>query len=164
MQPRTERTLLIVEDSPEDLEATLRALRSGGFGHAVEHCADGDEALDYLHRRGRFGAPGVAPRPDLVLLDLNLPGTSGRDVLAEVKATESLRAIPIVVFTTSAARRDIDACYRAGANAYVQKPVGVDALVATLHCLEKFWFGVVQRPTTEREELPCARHEPRFAS
>ncbi len=152
MPPREDRSLLIVEDSPEDLEATLRALRRSGFSHAVAHCADGDEALDYLHRRGRFGAPGAARRPDVVLLDLNLPGTSGREVLAEAKSSESLRSIPIVVFTTSAAGRDIDACYRAGANGYVQKPVGVDALISTLRSFDEFWFGVARLPTHEREE------------
>ncbi|MCC6641903.1 MAG: response regulator [Deltaproteobacteria bacterium] len=151
MRTHGDRTLLIVEDSPEDLEATLRALRRSGFSHAVAHCADGEEALDYLHRRGRFAAAGAAPRPDLVLLDLNLPGTSGREVLAEVKSTERLRSIPIVVFTTSAADRDVDACYRTGANGYVQKPVGVDALVSALQCFDEFWFGVARLPTPERE-------------
>lgn len=153
MSGRTGGTLLIVEDSPEDLETTLRALRKTGFERPVAHCADGDEALDYLHRRGRFGAPGAAPRPALVLLDLNLPGTGGREVLAEVKSTERLRSIPIVVFTTSGAARDVDACYRAGANGYVQKPAGVDELVTALGRLEDFWFGVARLPTPEREGL-----------
>lgn len=151
MDGRWNRTLLIVEDSPEDLEATLRALRKTGCEHPIVHCADGDEALDYLYRRGRFGARGTAPRPALVLLDLNLPGTDGREVLTEIKSNEPLRSIPIVIFTTSGDSRDVDACYRAGANGYVQKPVGVDGLVTALQHLEDFWFGVARLPTPERE-------------
>ena len=153
MDGRWDRTLLIVEDSPEDLEATLRALRKTGCEHPIVHCADGDEALDYLYRRGRFGARGTAPRPALVLLDLNLPGTDGREVLTEIKSNEPLRSIPIVIFTTSGDSRDVDACYRAGANGYVQKPVGVDGLVTALQHLENFWFGVARLPTPEREGL-----------
>lgn len=151
MQLDAEHTLLIVEDSPEDLEATLRALARTGRERAVRHCADGDEALDYLLRRGRFAAPGAAPRPSLVLLDLNLPGTDGREILAELKEHESLRTIPVVVLTTSGDPQDVDACYRAGASGYVQKPVLHDDLVAALRRLEDFWFGTVELPTPERE-------------
>jgi len=145
------RTLLIVEDSPEDLEATLRALRKTGREHPIVHCADGDEALDYLHGRGRYASEDAGPRPALVLLDLNLPGTDGREVLAEIKSSERLRALPVVVFTTSGDARDVDACYRAGANAYVQKPVRVDDLVTALQRLEEFWFGGALLPTSERK-------------
>lgn len=151
MDRRWDRTLLIVEDSPEDLEATLRALRKTGSEHPIAHCGDGDEALDYLHRRGRYAATGLAPRPALVLLDLNLPGTDGREVLGEIKSSETLRSIPVVVFTTSGDARDVDACYRAGANGYVQKPVRVDELVTALQRIEDFWFGVARLPTLERE-------------
>jgi CheY-like chemotaxis protein len=151
MDGRWDRTLLIVEDSPEDLEATLRALRKTGREHPIVHCADGDEALDYLHGRGRHANEVVAPRPALVLLDLNLPGTDGRDVLAEIKSHPNLRALPVVVFTTSGDARDVDACYRAGANAYVQKPVRVDELVTTLQRALDFWFGAALLPTPERE-------------
>jgi CheY-like chemotaxis protein len=153
MDRRRKRTLLVVDDSPEDLEATLRALRKAGSQCRVEHCADGEEALDYLHRRGCYAAPQAAPRPALVLLDLNLPGTDGREVLAEVKAAERLRAIPIVVFTTSGSERDVEACYRAGANGYVQKPVRVDDLVTVLSKLEEFWFGAARLPNPEKEGL-----------
>jgi CheY-like chemotaxis protein len=152
MAGRWDKTMLIVEDTPEDLEATLRALRKTSCEHPIVHCADGDEALDYLYRRGRYAAPALAPRPALVLLDLNLPGTDGREVLAEIKANDPLRSIPVVVFTTSGDLRDVDACYRAGANGYLQKPVRVDDLVTALQRLEDFWFGVARLPTPEREE------------
>jgi CheY-like chemotaxis protein len=151
MDERWDRTLLIVEDSPEDLEATLRAWRKTGFEHPIAHCADGEDALDYLHRRGRYAAVGAAPRPALVLLDLNLPGTEGREVLAEIKSNEGLRSIPVVVFTTSGDVRDVDACYRAGANGYVQKPVRIDELVTALQRLEDFWFSAARLPTPEKE-------------
>jgi CheY-like chemotaxis protein len=134
-----DKVLLIVEDSPEDLEATMRALRTAGRDPLIAHCADGDEALDYLHRRGRFLDPAAAPRPSLVLLDLNLPGTDGREVLCEIRSTPALRTIPVVVFTTSADPHDIEACERLGASAYVQKPIRADELTATLRrLLERF--------------------------
>lgn len=151
MSPEAEPVLLIVEDSPEDLEATVRALARTGRERSVRHCADGDEALDYLLRRGRFSGAGAAPRPSLVLLDLNLPGTDGREVLGELKSHEVLRSIPVVVLTTSGDPQDVDACYRAGASGYVQKPVLHDDLVEALRRLEDFWFGTVKLPTAERE-------------
>ena len=91
------------------------------------HCASGDDALDFLYHRGRY-TPATAPRPGIILLDLNLPGTDGREVLAEIKAEHGLADIPVVVLTTSADQRDVEACYQAGANSYVQKPVDLDAL------------------------------------
>lgn len=146
-----EHVLLIVEDSPEDLEATLRALARTGRDRTVRHCADGDEALDYLLRRGAFAGEARAPRPSLVLLDLNLPGTDGRELLGEIKAHAALRAIPVVVLTTSGDPQDVDACYAAGASGYVQKPVLHEDLVEALRRLEDFWFGTALLPTPERE-------------
>lgn len=151
MNQDVEHTLLLVEDSPEDLEATLRALARTGRERAVRHCADGDEALDYLLRRGRFAGRGAAPRPSLVLLDLNLPGIDGRELLGELKSHPELRAIPVVVLTTSDDPQDVDACYLAGASGYVQKPVLHEDLVGALRRLEDFWFGTVELPTPERE-------------
>ncbi|CAG1008654.1 Response regulator rcp1 [Myxococcaceae bacterium] len=149
MARAVEPTLLIVEDSPEDLEATLRALARSGRDRRIAHCADGDEALDYLRRRGRYSKPDAAPRPALVLLDLNLPGTDGREVLTEIKADESLRTIPVVVLTTSADRGDVEACYRAGASGYVQKPVAHEDLVVRMRRTEEFWLDTVEPPTPE---------------
>ena len=109
-------------------------------------CATGDEALDFLHRRGRFADPAESPRPAIILLDLNLPGTDGRDVLHEIKRVDELARIPVVVLTTSADHRDVSACYAAGANSYVQKPVDLDAFMDAMRRLLEYWFDVVILP------------------
>ena len=138
--------ILLVEDSPEDFEATVRAFRKSGLKNTLVRCEDGDQALDYLHRRGTYADPANSPRPGVILLDLNLPGTDGRQVLSEVKSSESLRDIPVVVLTTSADERDITACYRAGANSYIQKPVDIDGFMKAIERLNGYWFEVVILP------------------
>jgi CheY-like chemotaxis protein len=107
-------TILVVDDSPEDYETTVRAFRRAGLRYPMHHCSTGDEALDFLYRRGAFARLVRAPRPVMILLDLNLPGTDGRAVLHEIKRTPELARIPVVVLTTSTDRRDVDACYQAG--------------------------------------------------
>ena len=138
--------ILLVEDSEEDVEATVRALRKAGLANPIHHCADGDEALDYLKRRGRYADPAKAPRPGVVLLDLNLPGTDGRQVLAEAKADGQLKRIPVIILTTSSDERDIQRCYDAGANSYVKKPVDFDGFLQAIRRLSDYWFEVVILP------------------
>jgi CheY-like chemotaxis protein len=138
--------ILLVEDSPEDFEATLRAFQKSGLKNTLLRCEDGDEALDYLNRRGKYADPASSPRPGVILLDLNLPGTDGREVLNEIKKNERLRDIPVVVLTTSADERDITACYRAGANSYIQKPVDIDGFMKAIERLNGYWFEVVILP------------------
>jgi CheY-like chemotaxis protein len=138
--------ILLVEDSPEDYEATLRAFRRSGLKNPVIRCEDGEEALDYLHRRGAWADPDKSPRPGVVLLDLNLPGTDGRQVLVEIKQAERLKDIPVVVLTTSSDERDIKVCYQAGANSYIQKPVDIDGFVKAIERLNGYWFEVVILP------------------
>jgi two-component system, response regulator len=145
MSERHGSPILLVEDSPEDFETTRRAFRRAGLRNPMLHCATGDDALDFLHRRGRYTA-ATAPRPGIILLDLNLPGTDGRAVLAEIKAAAGLSDIPVVVLTTSADDRDVEACYQAGANSYVQKPVNLDAFMAAIQRLHDYWFDVVILP------------------
>jgi CheY-like chemotaxis protein len=145
----THSPILLVEDSPEDCEATMRAIRKSKVENPVVHCASGDLALDYLYRRGAYTDPKISTRPSLILLDLNLPGTDGRQVLEEIKKDRALRTIPVIVFTTSSDRRDIEACYRAGANSYIQKPVDLSGLVTAIQRIKDFWFEVVSVPTTE---------------
>lgn len=142
-------TVLLVEDSPEDCEATIRALRRAGLANPIAHCADGDDALDFLHRRGRYSAPATVATPSVILLDLNLPGTDGREVLAEIKHHEKLRTIPVLVLTTSTDERDIQSCYQSGANSYLRKPVDLDGFIEAIRRLKDYWFEVVVLPRTE---------------
>jgi CheY-like chemotaxis protein len=143
------QTILLVEDSPEDFEATVRALRRAGLANPIARCEDGDEALDYLHQRGRFADPASSPRPGIILLDLNLPGTDGREVLADIKGDAGLRSIPVVILTTSVDERDVERCYSAGANSYIKKPVDLDGFMRAIQRLKEFWFEVVIVPRAE---------------
>ena len=146
MSTRTEQSILLVEDSPEDYEVTVRAFRKANLVNPVFRCQDGEEALDYLYQRGRYTDPEQAPRPGLILLDLNLPGTDGREVLAQVKSDAQLRTIPVIVLTTSADERDIEGCYRAGANSYIQKPVSLEAFLRSVQLLKSYWLEVAILP------------------
>jgi len=138
--------ILLVEDSPEDFETAERAFRRSGLKNPIIRCADGDEALELLFRRGRFAD---APRPGVVLLDLNLPGTDGREVLAEIKADPQLKHIPVIVLTTSSDDRDVQACYQAGASSYIQKPVDLDGFMRAIERLNDYWFEVVILPKAQ---------------
>lgn len=146
---RSDHTILLVEDSPEDTEAVLRAFRKSGLINPIRHCADGDEALDYLHRRGPYAEPDAAPRPSVVLLDLNMPGTDGREVLAEIKQDEALKQIPVVVLTTSSDERDIEKCYEMGANSYIKKPVDLDGFMRAIQLLRDYWLQIVILPKAD---------------
>jgi CheY-like chemotaxis protein len=141
--------LLLVEDSPEDREATLRAFRKCGFQHPIHACTGGDDALDYLNHRGKYAAPNAPPRPSLVLLDLNMPGTDGRQVLADIKQNPRLKTIPVIVLTTSTNGKDIASSFMAGASSYVIKPVDVDAFVKTIGMLKSWWFEESILPAAE---------------
>lgn len=135
--------ILLVEDSPEDFETTQRAFRRSGLKNPILRCADGDDALDFLFHRGSHAD---APRPGVILLDLNLPGTDGREVLSEIKANDDLKQIPVIVLTTSADERDVQACYLAGASSYIQKPVDVEGFMKAIERLNDYWFEVVILP------------------
>ena len=146
MTDRMVQPILVVEDSPEDFETTSRAFRRAGLRNPMLRCATGDEALDFLHRRGAYQDPERSPRPGIILLDLNLPGTDGREVLHELKQPGPLANIPVIVLTTSSDKRDIDACYRAGANSYIQKPVDLEGFMRAIQRLHDYWFEVVILP------------------
>jgi CheY-like chemotaxis protein len=117
-----ESGILIVEDSPEDFEAITRSFKKLGITNPIYHCTSGEEALNFLYKRKEFSNPDNKLRPSVILLDLNLPGTDGRDVLKEVKNDPNLKSIPIVVLTTSNSEKDISECYQQGADNYVVKP------------------------------------------
>jgi two-component system, response regulator len=138
--------ILIVEDNDNDYHATLRAFKKAGLANPIQRCIDGDQALDYLYKRGEFSPPSEAPRPSLILLDLNLPGTDGREVLRVIKADQSLRLIPVVVLTISEATEDINDCYAAGANTYIMKPVDFEKFIHAIARLEEYWFEVAILP------------------
>jgi len=135
--------ILLVDDNPADVRLTQEALYEGGLQNRLSVARDGDEAMAFLRREDGFAN---APRPDIVLLDLNLPGKDGREVLAEVKGDDLLRRIPVVVLTTSKAEEDILRSYDLHANCYITKPVHLDNFVGVLRQLEGFWTDVVRLP------------------
>lgn len=135
--------ILLVEDSLADIELTLEALEEAKFLNEVQTVRDGADALDYLHQRGEYAN---AVRPDLIILDLNLPKRSGHEVLADIKDDPDLRRIPVAVLTTSAAEADVVDSYDLGANCYLTKPVDVGQFLKVVRSIEDFWFGVVRLP------------------
>ncbi len=149
-QAEAERNILLVEDSDVDYETVIRAFKKGKLGNPVIRCEDGDDALDYLYRRNRFADPAESPRPSLVLLDLNLPGTDGREVLEEMKTDPALRDIPVIVMTTSSDERDVERCYKYGANSYVAKPVSFERYIEAIKRLHTYWFKTVMLPENEK--------------
>lgn len=141
-----DQPILLVEDSPEDYIATLRALKSGGLVQPLVRVENGDDALDYLYQRGEYHIADAAPRPAVILLDLNMPGTDGFEVLAEVKSSESLRHIPVIVLTTSGDEEDVMRCYESGANTYIRKPVDLKKFVNAMQTVHAFWMEVAILP------------------
>ena len=140
------RTILVVEDNPEDYEATFRAFRKAKLANPIEHCEDGDEALEYLYLRSEDTGSISEKLPGLILLDLNLPGTDGREVLAKIKTHERLKKIPVIVLTTSNDSRDIEKCYEWGANSYVHKPVDMSGFMTAIQRIKDYWFEIVLLP------------------
>ncbi|WP_068817595.1 response regulator [Phormidesmis priestleyi] len=146
--------LLVIEDSNEDFEAFQRYVRRSPLTIPIYHCVDGDDALAFLDRTGRYSDPQSAPRPGLILLDLNLPGTDGREVLRKIKQDEILKVIPVVVFTTSNNPKDIEACYRQGVNSYIVKPMDFNRLKHSIQILIDYWFDTTILPTSVIDQRP----------
>ncbi len=135
--------ILLVEDSPSDIELTVEALRDGKIANNLNVVHDGVQAVDFIRRRNNYSQ---SPRPDLILLDLNLPRKDGREVLAELKGDPDLRKIPVVVLTTSRADKDILCAYNLNANCYITKPVDFKQFLDVVHSIEHFWLSVVTLP------------------
>lgn len=135
--------ILLVEDNPDDANLTVDALKDGKLRNNVTVVEDGVEAMSYLRRNGRNTS---AVRPDLVLLDLNLPRKNGREVLAEIKQDPDLKRIPVVIMTTSKSEQDVFEAYNLHANCYVTKPVDLDQFMGVVKRIEDFWFTVVKLP------------------
>lgn len=140
--------ILLVEDSAADVRLTREALKEARVYNTLHVVGDGVLAMDFLRQRGAYQG---APRPDLVLLDLNLPRKDGREVLAEVKGDDELKRIPVVVLTTSQAEEDILRSYDLHANAYVAKPVQLEQFLKVIRALEQFWLAVVTLPPSPGE-------------
>lgn len=135
--------VLLVEDNPADADLACDALETSGISVVVSVATDGMDALEFLHRHGRHAQ---ATRPDLILLDLNLPRKSGRELLAEIKRDKDLRRIPVVVLSSSEAEKDVLQSYELGANCYVTKPVDLKVFQSMVEGIESFWFKIVKLP------------------
>jgi two-component system, response regulator len=140
------QSILLVEDNQDDYEATSRAFKKANLSNPIVWCKSGREALDYLKREGAYKETSIRSRPGLVLLDLNMPGMDGRKTLEAIKQDETLKRIPVIILTTSADERDIEACYQTGANTYVQKPVSFDGLIEAIRRLKAYWFEIALLP------------------
>lgn len=138
--------ILLVEDSPVSARLTMGALRHGSVKHRMTWLTDGQEALDFVHQAGRFAK---APRPDLILLDLGLPGRDGREVLAELKADEEYQRIPVVVLTASTAEEDVESAEKLSIEGYMTKPVDMEQFLNLIRELKNFWHSEVILPTAE---------------
>lgn len=141
-------TLLIVEDSDEYFEVLSRIITDASdLELLIDRCIDGDDVIDYLNRDGIYANEIDRLHPDLVILDLNLPGTDGREVLAVIKTNPHLKTIPVVILTTSSNPKDIQTCYQSGVNSYLLKPMKIDQLRSLVRILIDYWFKVAVLPT-----------------
>src|ERR1700737_3005639 len=136
--------VLLVEDSPGDVRLTREAFKDAKVLINLHVASDGAEAMDFLRREAAYAN---VPRPDLILLDLNLPKKDGREVLEEIKASPTLMTIPVVILTTSASEADILRSYRLHANCYITKPVGLDGFLEVVKSIDNFWLTVVKLPS-----------------
>ena len=141
-------TILVADDDEEDRALAQEALTRARLANDLRFVADGEELMDYLHRRGAYAAPGAAPRPGLVLLDIKMPKKDGFACLREIRADASLRQLPVVVLTTSSAEEDIYRSYDLGVNSFVSKPVTLQGLVDAMVALGRYWFEIVELPRT----------------
>jgi chemotaxis family two-component system response regulator Rcp1 len=135
--------ILLVEDNPGDVRLTMEALKQDKMRNNLHVVTDGVEAMAWLYRQDKYAD---APRPDIILLDLNLPKKDGREVLAEIKTDKDLKRIPVVILTTSAAEEDIMRAYEFSANCYITKPVDLEQFIKVVKAIEEFWLTVVKLP------------------
>ena len=149
MLPETRQLIdiLLVEDSPSDAALALEAFAHAKVTNRMHHVSDGVEAMDFLRRQGAYAE---APRPDIILLDLNMPRKDGREVLAEIKADEDLKVIPVLVMTSSQAECDVLKSYSLHCNGYIVKPMDFDQFIEAVLSIDRFWFAVVKLPPRPR--------------
>lgn len=146
MNSSAPRVILLADDDAEDCLLLGEALREIGRDVDLRTVRDGEELLDYLHRRGRYAPPADAPTPDVILMDLKMPRLDGREAIRALKGHPRWRRTPIVALTTSTAQDDIAACYDLGVNSYIPKPVTYRALVEIVKVMSRYWFDVVELP------------------
>ncbi len=140
--------ILLADDDPDDRILTIRAFKQNRLANNVFQVEDGEQLMQYLRREGEYTDPVTSPRPGLILLDLNMPRMDGREALQLIKQDAALRAIPIVVLTTSEAEQDILRSYDLGVNAFVTKPVTFEGLASAIKVITEFWFELVRLPVT----------------
>lgn len=150
MKEKTTQPLLIIEDSDEDFAALTRMISKAQITNAVYRCEDGEDALDFLYRQGEYQDRSLSPRPALIVLDLNLPGTDGREVLSQLKQDPDLKAIPVVIFSTSSNPKDVDACYHQGISGYLVKPMDTNRLNKLVKTFLAYWFETVELPNASQ--------------
>ena len=148
--------ILLVEDNPGDVRLAQEVLFEGSVRKNIAVVSDGAEAIDYLRRRGRYNR---TLRPDIVLLDLNLPKRDGLEVLREIKSDPVLRAITVIVLTTSQQARDINSAYDLAANCYIVKPIGLDEFYSVMRGIEEFWMSMAALPTFDLDPMPSSLSE-----
>ena len=148
MQNHKTQPILMVEDNERDYKNAMRAFTKADLND-VYWCQDGDDALDFLFNRGDYSDKEKHPRPGVILLDLNLPGTDGKEVLEKLKGDQNLKTIPVIVLTTSTDARDINSCYELGANSYMQKPIDIHELVNGIERLKDFWLEIAILPKAQ---------------
>jgi CheY-like chemotaxis protein len=141
--------LLVVEDSNDDFKMLQRLMQRMEVRNPIIRCVNGDEALDFLYQEGSYKDTEEVPKPSVILLDLNLPGIDGRDVLERLKQDGSLKEIPIVVFSTSSSPKDVEFCYQKGANGYLVKPMNADELQRTVQAFVDYWLEVNIPPISQ---------------
>lgn len=143
-------TVLLVEDNEGDARLAIEALKDGKIRNDLHHVKDGVEAMEYLNREGKYNTEN-APRPDIVLLDLNMPRMDGREVLQEINKNSNLACIPVIVLTTSESEMDIIKSYSLHANCYISKPVDFNKFINVVRAIENYWFSIVSLPEIDGE-------------
>jgi two-component system response regulator len=156
----SDRTILLVEDNPDDIELTLRALKKNNIANDVVVARDGEEALDYLAGTGKYGAHDKGDLPIVVLLDLKLPKIDGLEVLRHIRSDPATRLLPVVILTSSAEEGDMISSYSLGANSYIRKPVNFDQFIESVRQLGLYWLVLNQTPCVRPEGAAHERHGP----
>lgn len=142
-------TIVLADDDEDDRMLAIDALKESRLRNTLFCVQDGEELMDFLQRKGKYTSEKDAPRPGLILLDLNMPKKDGREALKEIKGDPNLKSIPVIVLTTSKAEEDIYRTYNLGVNSFITKPVTFEGLVAVMRAIGKYWFEIVELPTGE---------------